>query len=89
MTAYAFAHLRDRRSHPDVFVYLERVQATLDPSAAGSPRTGRPPRCWRGLARQRGAHRVPGLAEARAWYDSPAYQDILRLRTDHIRGTCC
>ncbi|MEU1673702.1 DUF1330 domain-containing protein [Streptomyces roseifaciens] len=28
----------------------------------------------------------PGLTEARAWYDSPAYQDILRLRTDHIEG---
>jgi hypothetical protein len=28
----------------------------------------------------------PGLAEARAWYASPAYQKILRLRTDHIDG---
>ncbi|WP_437115336.1 DUF1330 domain-containing protein [Streptomyces flaveolus] len=26
------------------------------------------------------------LAEARAWYASPAYQEILRLRTDHIDG---
>uniref|UniRef100_UPI001C26B12D DUF1330 domain-containing protein n=1 Tax=Streptomyces sp. AC627_RSS907 TaxID=2823684 RepID=UPI001C26B12D len=28
----------------------------------------------------------PSLADARAWYDSPAYQAILRLRTDHIEG---
>ncbi|MER6076604.1 DUF1330 domain-containing protein [Streptomyces sp. NPDC001817] len=28
----------------------------------------------------------PSLTEARAWYDSPACRDILRLRTDHIEG---
>ena len=28
----------------------------------------------------------PTLAEARAWYDSPAYQEILPLRTDNIEG---
>ncbi|OMI39774.1 hypothetical protein SPAR_09171 [Streptomyces sparsogenes DSM 40356] len=28
----------------------------------------------------------PGPAEARAWYESPAYQEILRLCTDHIEG---
>ncbi|WP_420802542.1 DUF1330 domain-containing protein [Streptomyces cavernae] len=26
------------------------------------------------------------LVDARAWYASPAYQEILRLRTDHIDG---
>jgi uncharacterized protein (DUF1330 family) len=28
----------------------------------------------------------PGMAAARAWYDSPAYQEILPLRADHIAG---
>ncbi|MFB6615140.1 DUF1330 domain-containing protein [Streptomyces sp. NPDC085524] len=28
----------------------------------------------------------PGLTEARAWYDSPAYRAILHLRTGHIEG---
>lgn len=28
----------------------------------------------------------PDLAAARAWYESPAYQEILQLRTDHIEG---
>lgn len=27
-----------------------------------------------------------GMADARQWYASPAYQDILPLRTDHIEG---
>ncbi|MFD5146253.1 DUF1330 domain-containing protein [Streptomyces sp. NPDC058401] len=26
------------------------------------------------------------MAEARAWYDSPPYQAIVHLRTDHIEG---
>ena len=28
----------------------------------------------------------PNIDDARAWYDSPAYQEILHLRTDHIEG---
>ena len=28
----------------------------------------------------------PSVEEARAWYDSPAYQAILPLRTRHIEG---
>jgi uncharacterized protein (DUF1330 family) len=28
----------------------------------------------------------PSIDDARRWYDSPAYQDILHLRTDHIDG---
>ena len=30
--------------------------------------------------------RFPSIEDARAWYDSPAYQEILHLRTDHIAG---
>jgi hypothetical protein len=26
------------------------------------------------------------MAKARAWYKSPAYQEILHLRTDHVVG---
>jgi len=28
----------------------------------------------------------PDTEKARAWYDSPAYQEILLLRTDNIEG---
>jgi len=28
----------------------------------------------------------PSIDDARGWYDSPAYQEILHLRTDHIDG---
>ncbi|MFI9494559.1 MULTISPECIES: DUF1330 domain-containing protein [Streptomyces] len=87
MSAYAFAHLRDRRHHPDVLAYLRRVQATLDPFAGRFVVHGPPDEVlegtWTGSMVLIG---FPGSAEARAWYDSPAYQEILRLRTDHIDG---
>ncbi|MEV0344865.1 DUF1330 domain-containing protein [Nonomuraea sp. NPDC050680] len=28
----------------------------------------------------------PGIAEARTWWDSPAYQEIAPLRSRHIEG---
>jgi uncharacterized protein (DUF1330 family) len=28
----------------------------------------------------------PGIAEAQAWWDSPAYQEIAPLRSGHIEG---
>ncbi len=87
MTAYALAHLYDPTVHDDVLSYLERIQATLDPYGGTfivhgpevEVREGRWPGTLVIIA-------FPDLAAARAWYDSPAYQAILPLRTDHIRG---
>lgn len=28
----------------------------------------------------------PGIAEARSWWDSPAYQEIAPLRSRHVEG---
>jgi uncharacterized protein (DUF1330 family) len=85
--AYGFAHLRDRRHHPDVLEYLERIQDTLDPFHGRflihGPPTDVVEGNWPGSMV---LIEFPGLAEARAWYASPAYQEILRLRTDHIDG---
>ncbi|MBB4889701.1 DUF1330 domain-containing protein [Streptomyces netropsis] len=87
MSAFGFAHLRSRRHHSDIIEYLERIQATLDPFAGRFVIHGPPTEVlegnWPGSMVLIG---FPGLAEARAWYDSAAYQDILRLRTDHIEG---
>ncbi|MYT29579.1 DUF1330 domain-containing protein [Streptomyces sp. MspMP-M5] len=87
MPAYGFAHLRDRRHHPDVLEYLERIQATLDPFHGRFLAHGPPAEVvegsWPGSMV---LIEFPGLVEARAWYASPAYQAILRLRTDHIQG---
>ncbi|WP_433570256.1 DUF1330 domain-containing protein [Streptomyces sp. CA-251247] len=87
MPAYGFAHLRSRRNHPDIIEYLERIQTTLDPFAGRFVIHGPPvdvvEGTWPGSMV---LIEFPSLAEARSWYDSPAYRAILRLRTDHIEG---
>ncbi|QFU88965.1 hypothetical protein YIM_18930 [Amycolatopsis sp. YIM 10] len=88
MTAYALAHLRRSESvHPAVLEYMSRVQATLDPFGGRflvhggelDVREGD----WPGDVV---LVEFPDLARARAWYDSPAYQEILPLRADHLAG---
>ena len=87
MPAYALAHLRTPRPHADVLDYIDRIQSTLDPfggrflvhGAEVEVREGP----WPGTVV---IIEFPGVDEARAWYDSPAYQEILPLRTDHIDG---
>lgn len=87
MPAYGFAHLRDRRQHPDILEYLERIQETLDPFHGRFMIHGPPAEvlegAWQGSMV---LIEFPDLDTARAWYRSPAYQEILRLRADHIDG---
>ena len=85
MPAYAIGHLHNPRLHSDVFEYLERIQYTLDPFGGRfivhggelDVREGE----WPGAAV---VIEFPSMADARAWYDSPAYQEILELRNSHI-----
>ncbi|MFI9509479.1 DUF1330 domain-containing protein [Nocardia sp. NPDC052566] len=88
MTAYGFAHLRSRRPHPDILEYLERIQATLDPFAGRFVIHGPPVEVvegeWPGSMV---LIEFPTMERARAWYNSPAYQAILHLRSDHIEGS--
>src|SRR5262245_28314476 len=87
MPAYGFAHLHDRREHPDIVEYLERIQETLTPFHGRfrihGGRTEVVEGSWTG---NMVLIEFPDLATARAWYDSPAYEAIKRLRTDHIDG---
>ncbi|WP_406342829.1 DUF1330 domain-containing protein [Streptomyces sp. NBC_00648] len=89
MTAYAIAHLHPTEGPvpEEVFVYMERVQDTLAPfggrflvhGTTVEVREG----AWPGALVMVA---FPGMAEARSWYESPAYQELLPLRTDHIPG---
>ncbi|MFF2555600.1 DUF1330 domain-containing protein [Nocardia sp. NPDC058058] len=87
MSAYGFAHLRVRRPHPEILEYLERIQATLDPFGGRFVIHGEPVEVvegeWPGSMV---LLKFPSMERARAWYASPAYQEILHLRTDHIDG---
>jgi uncharacterized protein (DUF1330 family) len=88
MTAYAIAHLRTPQINDDVLEYLERIQATLDPHGGRFLVHGAQVEVkegpWPGTIVVIG---FPDLAAAHAWYASPAYQEILPLRTDHIDGS--
>ena len=87
MTAYAIAHLHNPTINEDVLEYIERIQETMVPYHG------------RFLVHTTGIEVIegewpgalviiefPGLAQARAWYDSPAYRAILPLRTGNIDG---
>jgi uncharacterized protein (DUF1330 family) len=87
MAAYALAHLRTPQINDDVLEYIERIQATLDPfggrflvhGAQVEVKEG----SWPGTVV---IVEFPDTDQARAWYDSPAYQAILPLRTNNIEG---
>ncbi|WP_069759223.1 DUF1330 domain-containing protein [Streptomyces sp. LUP47B] len=87
MTAYAIAHLREAAPHPEIAEYIERITATFAPyggrflvhGVGHEVKEGG----WPGHVVVIG---FPGIAEARAWWDSAAYQEIAPLRSRHIAG---
>ncbi|WP_039805297.1 DUF1330 domain-containing protein [Nocardia araoensis] len=87
MTAYAIAHLQDAAPHPEIADYMERLSETLEPYGGHYLVHATPHEVkegsWPGAVVMLG---FPGIAEARAWWDSPAYREIAPLRTRHIEG---
>lgn len=87
MPAYAIAHLREAAPHPEIAEYVERITATFEPygghflvhATQHEVKEG----SWPGHVVLIG---FPGITEARAWWDSPAYQKIAPLRSRHIEG---
>jgi uncharacterized protein (DUF1330 family) len=87
MTAYAVAHLRTVDQNAEIVDYLRRIDATLDPFDGRFVVHGALPEVlegdWPGVLVVIG---FPDRDAARAWYDSPAYQEILPLRTRNAGG---
>ncbi|MFE7774067.1 DUF1330 domain-containing protein [Streptomyces sp. NPDC057445] len=89
MNAYAIGNLRPpSRPDDEVFDYMERIQATLDPFGGRFLVHGAPERevregAWPGALVIIG---FPSLEAARGWYDSEAYQVLVPLRTRHMAG---
>ncbi|MFE2264435.1 DUF1330 domain-containing protein [Streptomyces griseosporeus] len=85
MTAYAIAHLHNPAPHPDVAEYIERISATFEPYGGRFLVHGAQHEVMEGSwAGGVVVIAFPGMAEARAWWDSPAYQEIAPLRSRHI-----
>jgi uncharacterized protein (DUF1330 family) len=88
MTAYAIAVLRPQPPlAPEVIEYIDRVQSTFEPYGGRFIVHNKPGEWVEGP--QLGELvlvEFPDLERARAWYASPAYQEILPLRADHMPG---
>jgi len=88
MTAYALASLRRPDTvHSDVYEYMERIQVTLDPFSGRFVAHGGEVEVlegtWEGDVI---IIEFPDMTEARAWYASAAYREIMPLRAQHLVG---
>lgn len=87
MAVLVVAHLRDVQMGADIAEYLERIDATLAPHGGRflvhGGRTDVLEGSWAGdlIILQ-----FPTRSAAIAWYRSPAYQEILPLRTRNAHG---
>jgi uncharacterized protein (DUF1330 family) len=88
MSAYAMAYLHDVDLGAEIVEYLQRIDATLEPFGGHFLVHGATPELLEGD--DPGLPIViefPSLDRARGWYDSPAYREILPLRTRNARST--
>ena len=87
MAAYALAHLRTVAMGPAIVEYLERIDATLAPFEGRFIIHGARAEVMEGdFTGDLIVIEFPDRDRARAWYESPAYQAILPLRTDNADG---
>ncbi|MEW2136088.1 DUF1330 domain-containing protein [Streptomyces sp. NPDC005409] len=87
MTAYALAHLHRPTINDEVIRYIEEIQATMDPFGGRFLVHGAEVEVMEGpFPGTVVMIGFPDMEKARAWYASPAYQEILPLRTEHIAG---
>ena len=87
MTAYAVAHMRQVAMGPQIVEYLHKIDATLEPFGGRFLVHGGNVEViendWPGNLI---IIEFPDRRQMREWYDSPAYQAILALRTDNSQS---
>ncbi|MFD7718520.1 DUF1330 domain-containing protein [Streptomyces sp. NPDC059814] len=88
MTAYALAHLHpDGPANEEVLEYIERIQSTMDPYGGRFLVHNTPVEVMEGG--WPGALVIlefPAIEAARAWFASPAYQELAPLRARNMAG---
>jgi len=84
MSVYAVAHMREVTMGPAIVQYLQRIDATLRPFGGRFIVHGGEfelvEGTWPGTLI---IIEFPDRGQARAWYKSDAYREILALRTDN------
>lgn len=84
MTAYAVGLLNDLQFGPDIATYLQRIDASLEPFGGAFLVHGTRPELKEGsFAGDCVIISFPSMDNARAWYDSKAYAELIPLRTRH------
>jgi uncharacterized protein (DUF1330 family) len=87
MSAYAVAHLRHVNFGSEIVEYIARIDATLEPYEGCFLIHGGPVDMMDGnWSGDLVVIAFPNRENAHAWYASPEYQAILRLRTDNSDG---
>ena len=87
MTTYAVAHMQSVQVGPAIVEYLQRVDATLAPFEGRFVVHGDTPEVLEGeFPGQLIVIAFPSREQARGWYDSPAYREILPLRLENSTG---
>ncbi|MGW4384444.1 DUF1330 domain-containing protein [Kitasatospora sp. NPDC004531] len=86
MPAYALAQVHAVEFCPDIAEYLRRIDATLDAFGGRFLVHRNNFETLEGSWGDQGLILIefPDHRQAHAWYRSPAYQDILHLRTRHM-----
>ncbi|TRC97912.1 DUF1330 domain-containing protein [Mesorhizobium sp. WSM4303] len=87
MTAYAVAHMRQVTMGPRIVEYLQRIDATLEPFGGRFLVHGGD---LDEIENEWPGHLIviefPDRKNARGWYNSSAYRQILALRTDNSKA---
>jgi len=87
MSAFAVGHLIGVEMGPAIVDYLKGIDATLAPFGGKFRVHGDPVELLEGQFRgDLIVIEFPNMETARGWYASPAYQEILPLRTAHASG---
>ena len=85
---YAIAMLRDVRITEELLEYMEAIEPTMEPFEGRWISHGRTPELLEGERREDIVIiGFPDLETARAWYRSPAYQELVPLRQRHCEAT--
>ncbi len=87
MSTYGIATLRNVVMGPGIVEYLERIDATLEPFGGKFVVHGGPYELLEGdWSDDVIIIEFPDRARAHGWYQSPAYREILPLRTDNSQA---
>jgi uncharacterized protein (DUF1330 family) len=87
MPAYAIGNLSNVDVNADIVRYLRGIDATLEPFGGRFLVHGTTPEVLEGpWADNTVIIEFPDIEAARAWYVSPAYQELLPLRVNNSEG---